>query len=207
MKNYAVSDFHFFHKNIIRYSALPFESVEELNQTWVDMLGCVTQEDMVWFLGDLTLARKTSKELNAILSNLKGQKILIRGNHDLLPNKAYTNCGFQVLDELFYILDIHQGGLYRFILCHYPPDSKEYNQLVAEGILKEWVQREAKAPALKTFWLHGHTHTRTPQPSNPSAFNVCIDFCYKNQQPIFCIEDFLSNDLAIIARESAGVEV
>ncbi|BDQ27721.1 metallophosphoesterase [Helicobacter heilmannii] len=197
MKTYAVSDLHLFHKNIIKYSALPFASVEELNGTWAKMLDCVRQEDAVWFLGDLSLARTPTKELNSILASFKGQKFLIRGNHDLLPDKAYINCGFQVLDKLFHIyklfhiLDIEQNGLYRFILCHYPPDSKEYNQLVAENILEEWTQKEAKTPALKTFWLHGHTHTSTPEPFNPDAINVCIDFRYHAKWPIFCFEDFL----------------
>ncbi|WP_285759441.1 hypothetical protein [Helicobacter heilmannii] len=61
-------------------------------------------------LGDLTLARTPSKELNTLLSSLKGRKFLIRGNHDLLPDKAYLNCGFQVLAS-FFILDIEQNGL------------------------------------------------------------------------------------------------
>lgn len=194
MKHYAVSDLHLFHKNIIKYSALPFKSVEELNQTWARMLDGVQAEDIVWFLGDLALAKTTSKALNNMLSSFKGQKFLIRGNHDLLPNKAYINCGFQVLDKLFALVDIEMNGLYRFILCHYPPDSKEYDQLVAEDILNAWVQQEAINPALKTFWLHGHTHTRTPQPKNPDAINVCIDFRYHAKQPIFCFEDFIQHN-------------
>ncbi|BCZ17150.1 hypothetical protein NHP190003_04320 [Helicobacter sp. NHP19-003] len=195
MKHYAVSDLHLFHKNIIKYSALPFGSVEELNQTWVGMLEVVQAGDIVWFLGDLALAKTTSKGLNTILSSFKGQKFLIRGNHDLLPDKVYINCGFQVLDKLFAVVDIKMDGLYRFILCHYPPNSKEYNQLVAEDILSEWERQEATNPSLKTFWLHGHTHTRTPQPANPDVLNVCIDFRYQHQMPIFCFEDFIQHNL------------
>ncbi|WP_104641094.1 metallophosphoesterase family protein [Helicobacter bizzozeronii] len=191
MKNYVVSDLHLFHKNIIKYSALPFESVEELNQEWVAMLDCVEPQDIVWYLGDLTLLRKPSKELNTILSNLKGQKILIKGNHDMLPDKAYANCNFQVFNKLFHILDVEADGLYRFIMCHYPPNSPEYNQWVAHQALTEWIKKEEEKPVLKTFWLHGHTHTRQIQSEQVDTINVCIDFRYKNQMPIFCIENFI----------------
>ncbi|MFC3847544.1 metallophosphoesterase [Helicobacter baculiformis] len=193
MKNYVVSDLHFFHANIIRYSALPFNSVEELNQEWLNMLDCVEQDDIVWYLGDLTLARKTSKALNTLLSSLKGQKILIKGNHDLLLDNAYSNCKFLVWKKLFHILDFEMGDLYRFIMCHYPPDSQEYNRLVADEILAEWMQKEEERASVKTYWLHGHTHTRQIQAPHANAINVCIDFRYKKQMPIFCIEDFLRN--------------
>lgn len=191
MKNYVVSDLHFFHKNIIKYSALPFNSVEELNQEWVHMLDGIQHEDFVWYLGDLTLARKASKALNTLLSALKGQKILIKGNHDVLPDKVYSNCKFLVCKKLFHILDVGAGDPYRFIMCHYPPDSREYNQLVSDAILTEWTKKEEKRPSAKTYWLHGHTHTRPIQSQCAHAINVCIDFRYKNQKPIFCIEDFL----------------
>ncbi|GMB95205.1 hypothetical protein NHP21011_13040 [Helicobacter heilmannii] len=58
-----------------------------------------------------------------------------------------------------------------------------------EDILKEWTQREAKA--LKTFWLHGHTHTCTTELPSLDTINMCIDFRYHAKWPIFCFEDFL----------------
>ncbi|BCZ18901.1 hypothetical protein NHP190012_05430 [Helicobacter sp. NHP19-012] len=98
---------------------------------------------------------------------------------------------FLCLRQAFYIFDLEMDNLYRFIMCHYPPDSREYNQLVADEVLTEWAQREENQPSVKTYWLYGHTHTRQIQSEQVDFINVCIDFRYKNRMPIFCIEDFI----------------
>src|SRR5579862_6895839 len=56
MKKWFISDTHFSHTNIIRYTGRPFETVEEMNRclikNWND---CIDANDQVFFLGDFGL--------------------------------------------------------------------------------------------------------------------------------------------------------
>lgn len=51
--NFYISDFHFGHKNVIKFDHRPFESVDEMNSTlianWNDTVG---HNDNVYVLGD-----------------------------------------------------------------------------------------------------------------------------------------------------------
>lgn len=76
-----VSDTHWGHANIIKYSNRPFNSVEEMNealiQNWNERVG---QYDIVYHLGDFAFLpydalKRTARRLN-------GTKHLILGNHD-----------------------------------------------------------------------------------------------------------------------------
>jgi calcineurin-like phosphoesterase family protein len=81
MKKWFISDTHFSHSNIIKYTGRPFETVEEMNRclirNWND---CIDANDQVFFLGDFGLG--DVHRLHSICSQLKGHKICIRGNHD-----------------------------------------------------------------------------------------------------------------------------
>ena len=107
---FFIADTHFGDENIIRYENRPFQFVEEMNDTLIkNWNSTVTQSDKVYVLGDFEQV-KESTELRRILKSLKGQKYLIKGNHDILSNEYYRNVGFQevydvpIIFEKFWIL-------------------------------------------------------------------------------------------------------
>lgn len=95
---YLISDTHFNHKNIIEYENRPFASVEEMNKVIIDNWNAVvTDEDTVIHLGDVGLG--TESMLKTIIPQLKGHKILIRGNHDTKSKQFYLDCGFEQVEN------------------------------------------------------------------------------------------------------------
>lgn len=112
---FVISDTHFGHTNIIKYCNRPFNSVEEMDEALIENWNSVVgSQDKVYHLGDVTLSAKKL----AILDRLKGNKVLIRGNHDIFRLKQYTP----------YFKDVratHEIGGY--ILSHIPVhDSQKY---------------------------------------------------------------------------------
>lgn len=79
---YYISDLHLFHENAIAFDPRPFASLQEMHDTilknWNDR---VTNGDMVYILGDVSMRGK-KEELIAFVAQLKGRKVLIKGNHD-----------------------------------------------------------------------------------------------------------------------------
>ena len=80
-EKFFISDTHFFHNNVIKFDKRPFESIEDMHKTmlknWNDK---VTNADTVYILGDFCW--RTTDEAIDFLSELKGRKRLINGNHD-----------------------------------------------------------------------------------------------------------------------------
>ena len=65
-----------------------FESVEHMNEHMVYMHNSrVRPQDKVYFLGDVTMARN-AKGLE-ILARMNGEKVLVKGNHDLCKAEQY----------------------------------------------------------------------------------------------------------------------
>ncbi len=89
---FVISDLHFSHKGVLRFcpAERPFASVEEMNEALIDNWNStVTKRDTVWVLGDVSFA-KTWEETAGLLDQLKGNKNLILGNHDLhVPISAW----------------------------------------------------------------------------------------------------------------------
>jgi calcineurin-like phosphoesterase family protein len=81
MKKWFIADTHFSHTNIIRYASRPYANVEEMDRSLLDNWNqSVSKDDQVFFLGDFGLG--DVDHLHSICSQLNGQKICIRGNHD-----------------------------------------------------------------------------------------------------------------------------
>ena len=116
---YATSDTHFNHVNIIKYCGRPFSPDEEGAEKCKSFLierfrETVGENDIVMFLGDLAMggALRIRDEMPALIRDLPGRKIMIRGNHDGLEPGFYRKLGFSlVLDWLIL------GGMF---FCHYP---------------------------------------------------------------------------------------
>ena len=91
---YVVPDTHLGHENIKKYCNRPnnFEKIIEKN--WTEIVG---ENDTAIHLGDISFQEDWIKKLGS----WNGRKILIRGNHDKMPQEFYMDCGFTaVLAEM-----------------------------------------------------------------------------------------------------------
>ena len=96
MKRFIIADLHFGHENIIKYESRPFANAEEMNNRLIELWNSVvSEEDLIYVLGDFTLSRRINIIKN-LVSSLHGRKILIMGNHDTRKPKDYIECGFEV---------------------------------------------------------------------------------------------------------------
>ena len=92
MEEYLIGDHHFDHKGIIKFERAEFKTIEEHNEFIVKAHNeTVNDEDIVYFLGDLG----SDDCIMQIVPQMKGHKILIKGNHDIYPNEFYYGVGFK----------------------------------------------------------------------------------------------------------------
>lgn len=134
---YYTSDLHFGHKNITKFNpdTRPFQSMEEMDEKIIDSWNnTVKSGDTVYILGDVSFY-KVSKTVE-ILSRLRGQKILIIGNHDThhIERDEFIRSFIGMGDLMENKVD---GQL--MVMCHFP--------------IYEWDQMHRGA-----IHLHGHTH-------------------------------------------------
>lgn len=113
--NYYIADTHIGHANIMRLDNRPFRDVEEMNAKMIERWNArVRPEDTVYVLGDFIWGREENW-LN-LAPAFAGNKILIRGNHDLRQFGAATRRLFGAIADY---TEIRDGGM-RVVLCHYP---------------------------------------------------------------------------------------
>lgn len=96
MNIFFASDHHFHHKNILTFKnqdgtpLREFTDVDHMNEIMVQRHNQVVKPtDKVYFLGDVSMSRNT-KGLE-ILGRMNGEKILVKGNHDLCTAKQYLD--------------------------------------------------------------------------------------------------------------------
>ena len=141
---FFTSDHHFGHENIIKFVNRPFrngaEMDEELIKRWNEK---VSDEDEVYYLGDLTLGDNGIDYLMKLNGNIK----IVPGGHDyrwlpyLVSADIETHGRITYLGEL-HSLEIEQPGQkfpLTIALCHYP--------------LLSWDRSH-----YGSVHLHGHTH-------------------------------------------------
>jgi len=121
---FLVSDTHFGHAGVctflrndkvtkLRPWDTPEEMDEEMVKRWNDK---VRPNDKVYHLGDVVINRKALK----ILDRLNGDKVLIKGNHDIFKLEDYTPYfrdirGYQVMNGMILShIPLHESALYRF---------------------------------------------------------------------------------------------
>jgi calcineurin-like phosphoesterase family protein len=91
---FLVSDTHFGHTGVCRFTRndgvtklRPWDSSEEMDEAMVKAWNeRVKPTDKVYHLGDVVIARKALK----IMERLNGDKVLIRGNHDIYKDEDYS---------------------------------------------------------------------------------------------------------------------
>lgn len=117
--NYYISDLHLFHEASIKYDNRPFCTLEEMHnaimKNWNDT---VTNGDTVYILGDISM-RGTNEELIAFVAKLKGQKLLIKGNHDKVSDFRYKQL-FSGIYDYKELNDTAHKETYHLVLSHYP---------------------------------------------------------------------------------------
>ncbi|MDR0652671.1 MAG: metallophosphoesterase [Synergistaceae bacterium] len=115
---FFTSDLHFGHAGIIKHSKRPFSTVEEMDAVLIrNWNQYVSKRDEVYILGDFTMG--SAKTAYMYLSNLKGRKYFIRGNHDRFLAEL-DGCENDLDIEWvkdYYVLS-HKSV--RYVLFHYP---------------------------------------------------------------------------------------
>jgi len=153
---WLTSDLHLFHKNIASYT--DGRSLQDRhNKIITEWNKVVRQKDVIYVVGDLSFG--SFEDTKAIIEQLKGTKILIRGNHDFrFTSKEFVEMGFsEVRDYLF----INMSNAEKVLLSHYP---------YAPNVFKRWYYRYIKRSYHRDYyehyprdcgrWLiHGHHHS------------------------------------------------
>jgi calcineurin-like phosphoesterase family protein len=91
VSRYVISDLHFGHENILKFKdgdkpMRVFDSIEHMHEIVITNWNKVIHEkDTVYVLGDVAMPRRGI----SVMEQLKGRKVLIKGNHDLFPLKDY----------------------------------------------------------------------------------------------------------------------
>ena len=120
---FLVSDTHFGHAGVCRFTRRdgtklrpwtdPAEMDEAMVKAWNDR---VRPGDKVYHLGDVVINRRALP----ILNRLNGDKVLIRGNHDIFKDEDYTPYfrslrGYHVMNGMILShIPIHSDSLGRF---------------------------------------------------------------------------------------------
>lgn len=130
---YFTSDLHLGHRAAINMCNRPFADIDEMNRVLIDNINSkIKQNDTLYILGDLCF-RIPVEEANALISQINGKKILIKGNHDKRYNPA-------LFERIFDFLEVNLNG-HNFSLMHYP--------------MVEWPKSRHGS-----IHLHGHQHNK-----------------------------------------------
>ena len=188
-KVFFTSDTHYWHRNIIQYSHRPFRTldgqldVEAMNLTLVNYWKRrVTSRDLVIHLGDFSFGHPPQGK--AIMDQLPGRKVLVRGNHDRWTNKQYYDLGFEKVSQgMFW--QSPQDGL--FYLAHHPMSKSD---LPKQARLQLCGHVHTLWPRAHTFWATyvdpktgkvTHYVKGTPSPEG-NCVNVGVDV--RDYQPV-----------------------
>ena len=154
--NYYIADMHLFCKSQTQEGRLnfdnrPFQNTAEMHQHFLEEWNKqITNGDTIYILGDMSL-RGRNDELIALVAQLKGKKILIKGNHDDLSDYRYKQLFHEICDYKE-ITDCIGGTAYKLVLSHYP--------------ILMWNGQHKGA-----ILLYGHTHTS----AEDAYFQRCLD--------------------------------
>jgi len=107
-----ISDEHYGHRNIIRYTGRPFNLVQEMDRAILGhCLKQFQQDDLVWHLGDFafpagryrkpdgcSVAFWARTQMARLIARMPGTHCIVRGSHDR-GAEALRSCGFAVAVE------------------------------------------------------------------------------------------------------------
>lgn len=121
---FVISDTHFGHLGVCKFmrndgvtKLRPWDSPEEMDEEMVKRWNArVRPNDKVYHLGDVVINRKALH----ILHRLNGDKVLIKGNHDIFKLSDYTEHfrdirAYHVLNGMIFShVPVHEESLARF---------------------------------------------------------------------------------------------
>lgn len=182
---FFTADHHFGHANILKYEGgRRFQSVEQMDEYLVEQWnGTVGHDDLVYCLGDLSMKQAV---LENILPRLRGEKILVVGNHD--PYFKRLTCAMPRMHKearedairagfsaVHLQMDIEIEGIGKVRLSHFP-----YWPNNVEGEPKYNLRNKANRPFQgdEALLLHGHIHSQwllKKQDGMTPMLNVGID--------------------------------
>lgn len=148
---FFISDHHFNHEKILQFEGKnrPFATLDEMKQGLIDRHNSVvTDNDFVWFLGDLIFGENANfYELAA----MKGRKGIVFGNHETSQKiKQIVESG--VFDKFASSFDIKTPAA-KYVVSHRP--------------IHTW---EMDVDKRVDFCIHGHLHSD----SIPDDRFVCV---------------------------------
>jgi len=120
---FVTSDTHFGHANILTFlkndgtKLRPWDAVEEMDAALIkNWNNVVRPHDKIYHLGDIAISKKSLD----VLAQLNGDKVLIKGNHDIYRLGDYAKYfrdirAYHVMDRLIFShIPIHSGSKQRF---------------------------------------------------------------------------------------------
>jgi calcineurin-like phosphoesterase family protein len=121
---FLVSDTHFGHAGVCRFmrndgvtKLRPWDDPQEMDEAMIELWNeRVRPNDKVYHLGDVVINRKSL----ATLSRLNGDKVLIRGNHDIFRDDEYRKYfrelrAYHVMNGMILShIPVHEASLGRF---------------------------------------------------------------------------------------------
>ena len=173
MKNvFVISDTHFAHHNMYNFveedgtrTRHEFANADEADQAMIDRWNSVVKPtDKVYHLGDVFINKKAS----SILYALNGDKVLIKGNHDIFELEVYTPHfrdirAYHVLDRMILShVPIHRDCIARF-------KGNVHGHLHRKLILDHWKKPD---PFYKSACVEHNNYT-------PVELSVFIDYFSK----------------------------
>ena len=178
---YFTSDLHLGHGTALKYRTM-FSSVAEMDATLISNWNRkVHKNDIVYILGDFSYHSKTPAE--EYLSQLKGKKRLILGNHDSdwLTAKRYEELSkyFESIDSLV----TFKKDKKKITLCHFP--------------MLEWPGSRYAHKNDSSYLIHGHIHAKKDniyeyiKENQPTALNCGVDI--NNLEPV-TFEELIANN-------------
>lgn len=151
---FIISDTHFGHKGMCEFllsdgsKARPWNDPDEMDQFMIENWNkTVKPKDKVYHLGDVAIKKSSI----ATMKKLNGDKVLIKGNHDI----------FKLTDYIPYFRDIRATHkLDKFLLSHIP---------IHPANFQGWIECN----------FHGHLHTNHVMLDNnnihPQYLNLCVE--------------------------------
>ena len=89
MTDFYTADTHFGHRMLVETGKRPWQTVDEMDEALInDWNATVNPKDRVFVIGDFSFYGRDKTP--AILRRLRGQKFLVRGNHD--SSKTVKSC-------------------------------------------------------------------------------------------------------------------
>lgn len=165
-----VSDLHFFHKNIGRHTN-GLKLVDRHAAIINGWNSVIKSKDLIYVIGDISFG--SYEDTKAIIENLKGTKILIRGNHDYrFTSSQFAEMGFKDIRDFLFI---NFSNAEKVLLSHYP-----YTPNMFKRFYYRYIKRSFHRDYYELYprdcgkWLiHGHHHAG--KPVNGRRINVCVD--------------------------------